>query len=192
MDSGETDGILVERVRRGDSKAFDQLVRRHLRAAHAVARANLDSPSDADGVCQDAFIKALEQIDACRDPDRFRAWLMVIVRNTAHNRREYYRVRSAIPLEKATSAASGHNPLADAGRAELRGRLREAMTHLTELQRRVLVLYDLEGWRHGEIATELGISAGSSRVHLHFARKTMRKQLTSTSDFLPGTVKGVF
>jgi RNA polymerase sigma factor (sigma-70 family) len=98
---------------------------------------------------------------------------------------------SAIPLEKATSAASGHNPLADAGRAELRGRLREAMTHLTELQRRVLVLYDLEGWRHGEIATELGISAGSSRVHLHVARKTMRKQLTRTSDFLPGTVKGV-
>lgn len=191
MDNGETDGILVERVRRGDGSAFDQLVRRHLRTAHAVARANLDNPSDADGVCQDAFIKALQQIDACRNPDRFGAWLMVIVRNTAHNRRDYNRVRTAIPLEKATSAASGHDPLADTARAELRGRLREAMTHLTDLQRKVLVLYDLEGWRHGEIAAELGISAGSSRVHLHMARKTMRKRLADSSGFWPRTVNGV-
>ncbi len=177
MDSGETDGILVARVRRGDSRAFDQLVRRHLRTAHAVARANLDNPDDADDVCQDAFIRALERIDDCRDPDRFGPWLKAIVRNTAHNRREYNQVRAAAPLEKAYAAASGDDPLADAGRAELRYHLREAMTHLTELQRRVLVLYDLEGWSHAEIASELGISAGSSRVHLHVARKAMRKRL---------------
>ena len=177
MDSGETDGILVARVRRGDDRAFDRLVRRHLRTAHAVARAALDNPDDADDVCQEAFIRALERIDGCRNPDRFRAWLMAIVRNTAHNRRDYNRIREAAPLEKAYSAASADDPLADAARAELRGHLKEAMTHLTELQRRVLVLYDLEGWRHGEIASELGISAGSSRVHLHVARKAMRKRL---------------
>ena len=177
MDSGETDGILVARVRRGDRRAFDQLVRRHLRSAHAVARSNLDNPDDADDVCQDAFIRALERIDACRNPDRFRAWLMAIVRNTAHNRRNYNRIREAAPLDKAYSAASGDDPSADAARAELRSRLREAMTHLTKLQRRVLVLYDLEGWSHREIAGELGISAGSSRVHLHIARKSMRKRL---------------
>lgn len=177
MDSGETDGILVARVRRGDSRAFDQLVRRHLRTAHAVARASLDNPDDADDVCQDAFIRALERIDDCRDPDRFRPWLKAIVRNTAHNRREYNQVRAAAPLEKACAATSGDDPLADAGRSELRSHLREAMTHLTELQRRVLVLYDLEGWSHAEVASELGISAGSSRVHLHVARKAMRKRL---------------
>ena len=178
MESGETDGILVARVRRGDSRAFDQLVRRHLRTAHAVAKTNLDNPSDADDVCQDAFIRALRRIDDCRDPDRFGAWLMAIVRNTAHNRRDYNRIRTTVPLEKALFAASRDDPLADAGRAELRGHLKEAMTHLTELQRRVLVLYDLEGWKHGEIARELGISAGSSRVHLHVARRTMRKRLS--------------
>ena len=177
MDSAETDGILVARVRRGDSSAFDQLVRRHMRTAHAVARATLDNPDDADDVCQDAFIRALRRIDDCRNPDRFRAWLMAIVRNMAHNKRDHNRIRAAAPLEKAYSAASGDDPLADAGRAELRGHLKEAMTHLTELQRRVLDLYDLEGWSHGEIASELGISAGSSRVHLHVARKAMRKRL---------------
>ena len=73
MDSGETDGILVARVRLGDSKAFDQLVRRHLRLAHSVARSTLENPDDADDVCQDAFIRALERIDDCRDPERFGA-----------------------------------------------------------------------------------------------------------------------
>ena len=178
MESSETDGALVARVRRGDSRAFDQLVRRHLRSAHTVARAKLDNPADADDVVQDAFIKALERIDDCRKPEGFRGWLLAIVRNTAHNYRERERIRAAAPLEAAASAASGDDPLADVTNAELRGRLGEAMSNLTELQRKVLVLYDLEGWKHGEIARELGISAGSSRVHLHVARKLMRRLLT--------------
>ena len=86
MDKGETDGILVANVRRGDSRAFDQLVRRHLRAAHAVARSQLRNPDDADDVCQEAFIKALKRIDDCRDPEKFRAWLLTIVRNTRPSR----------------------------------------------------------------------------------------------------------
>ena len=178
MESCETDGALVARVRRGDSRAFDQLVRRHLRAAHAVARAKLDNPSDADDVVQDAFIKALERIDDCRKPDGFRGWLLAIVRNTAHNYRERERIRATMPIEKAASASSQDDPLADARNSELRGRLNEAMKNLTQLQRKVLVLYDLEGWKHGEIARELGISAGSSRVHLHVARKAMRRLLS--------------
>ncbi len=173
----ETDGILVQRVRRGDSRAFDQLVRRHLRTAHTVARSRLDNPEDADDVCQEAFIRALERIDDCRNPDGFRSWLLAIVRNTAHNQREYERVRNATSIDSVIALPSRDDPLADAGNAELRVHLTEAMRHLTELQRRVLILYDLEGWKHNEIARELGISAGSSRVHLHVARRNMRKHL---------------
>ncbi len=178
MDNGDTDAILVARVRRGDSRAFDLLVRRHLRTAHAVARARLDNPADADDVCQDAFIKALQRIDDCRNPAGFRGWLLAIVRNTAHNHRQYERLRVATPIENVVSAASRDDPFADTRNSELRSRLSEAMQHLTELQRKVLILYDLEGWKHGEIARELGISAGSSRVHLHVARKAMRKRLS--------------
>ncbi len=179
MDKGETDAALVEAVRRGSKRAFDQLVRRHLRTAHAVATAKLDNPADADDVCQEAFIRALERIDDCRNPDAFRAWLMAIVRNTAHNWRDKGRVRAALPLEAAADVAAPEDPSAEAERADLRERLREAMKHLTELQRRVLVLHDMEGWKHAEIADKLGISAGSSRVHLHVARRTMRKRLAA-------------
>lgn len=177
MENGDTDAILVARVRRGDSRAFELLVRRHLRAAHAVARARLDNPADADDACQDAFIRALERIDDCRNPEGFRGWLLAIVRNTAHNLRDYERLRAATPIDMAVPAAS-HDPFAEARNAELRSHLAEAMQHLTELQRKVLILYDFEGWKHSEIARKLGISAGSSRVHLHVARKAMRKRLS--------------
>lgn len=177
---GPTDGVLVERVKQGDARAFDQLVRRHLRAAHAVARRRLDNPDDADDVCQEAFIKALEALDRCRDPERFRAWLLRIVANTAHNHRDYRRVRDTAPLEVAAAAPSGDDPYDDARRSQLRDVLTDAMSGLTELQRRVLVLHDMEGWKHNEIGEELGISTGSSRVHLHVARRAMRKTLSGT------------
>ena len=74
MDSDDTNAALVARVRLGETKAFDQLVRRHLRLAHSVARSTLDNPDDADDVCQDAFIRALERIDDCRNPGRFGSW----------------------------------------------------------------------------------------------------------------------
>lgn len=177
---GPTDASLVHLVKQGDAKAFDQLVRRHLRAAHAVARRRLDDPSEADDVCQEAFLKALGAIDQCKEPERFRAWLMRIVTNTAHNRRDYNRVRDTAPLEAAAWAASADDPYEDARRSQLRDVLKDAMGGLTELQRRVLVLHDMEGWRHHEIGEELGISAGSSRVHLHVARRAMRKTLSGT------------
>ena len=180
MDTGETDGVLVARVKRGDAKAFDKLVRRHLRAAHAVACSRLGNPGEAEDVCQDAFIKALEAIDKCRDPEKFRSWLLTIVRNTAHNRREYNRVREAAPIDTAASATSRDNPFEDVRRSQLKQTLNNAMGALTELQRRVLVLHDMEGWKHEEIGQELGISSGSSRVHLHVARRAMRKSLSGT------------
>jgi len=177
---GPTDGALVHRVKQGDARAFDQLVRRHLRVAHAVARRRLDDPSEAEDVCQEAFIKALEAIDQCKNPERFRAWLMKIVANTAHNHRDYARVRDTAALDVATMAVSSDDPYEDARRSQLRDVLKDAMGGLTELQRRVLVLHDMEGWKHQEIGEELGISAGSSRVHLHVARRAMRKTLSGT------------
>ncbi|MFW6201779.1 MAG: RNA polymerase sigma factor, partial [Gemmatimonadota bacterium] len=96
----ESDRQLVERVRRGDRQAFEELVRRHLSAAHATALGVVGEPADAEDVCQDAFISALEHLEDCRDPDRFGAWLMRIVRNAAYSARRRQQVRRAAPLDK--------------------------------------------------------------------------------------------
>lgn len=178
--ASETDAQLVARVRSGDARAFERLVRRHLRMAHAVARSKLDGdPDDADDVCQEAFVTALQRIDDCREPDRFAAWLASIVRNKAHNYRSYLAVRRAAPLDSAHSVHSPEDTGEQVERHEFEAEIEEAVKHLTELQRAVFVRFDLEGWGHSEIAEDLGISQGASRFHLHAARRTLRKRLTA-------------
>lgn len=172
----ESDSELVGRTRRGDAEAFGVLVRRHLQAAYAVALARLGEPADAEDVCQDAFVTALERIDECRNPARFSAWLFTIVRNRALDHQRLRRVRDAVPLD-SVEVASPSSPGRDVEDAELGAALLRALTGLTPLQREVLLLFDFEGWSHREISEKLGISEGSARVHLHNGRKALRDRL---------------
>jgi RNA polymerase sigma-70 factor (ECF subfamily) len=167
---------LVRLARSGDSSAFEELVRRHLRAAYAVALAVTGDADDAQDVAQDSFVVALERLEDCADPDRFSAWLLKIVRNRALNLRRSRTRRAAVPLHEV-SVAAHHDPARDAERSILREELLEEMQNLTELQRQVLLLHDLEGYRHREVAEALDISEVSSRVHLFAARRALRARL---------------
>jgi RNA polymerase sigma-70 factor (ECF subfamily) len=175
----DADSTLVERARRGDSAAFGALVRRYMQPAYAVALARLREPADAEDVCQEAFVTALKRIEECRDPDRFGAWLLAIVRNRAHDYGRKLAVRASLPLGPETAAHARDDPQADLERSERRGDLLRAIGVLTELQREVLLLRDFEGWSHREIARQLEISEGSARVHLHNGRKALRAELAA-------------
>ncbi len=175
--ASETDAALVRRARLGDAKAFEQLVRRHLRVAHSVALAQLSDPADAEDVVQDAFVRALERLDDCRDPARFRSWLLSIVRNRAHNVRAHEARRRGTPLESVGDLASGQDTGRRVEEREFQETLTGALAELTELQRNVFTLYDMEGLDHAEVAERLGISPASSRFNLHVARRALREKL---------------
>lgn len=175
--ASETDAELVRRARQGDADAFERLVRRHLRVAHAVAHGLVDEAADADDVVQDAFVRALERLDDCRDPARFRGWLLSIVRNRAHNVRAYEARRRAAPLDSVRELASSHDTGRRVEEREFREMLGGALAELTELQRNVFTLYDMEGLDHAEVAGRLGISRSSSRFNLHVARRQLREKL---------------
>ena len=177
MNVAETDSRLVARAREGDAGAFESLVRRHLRAANAVALGVLGNPADAEDICQDAFLTALERLEECHDPERFAAWLLRIVRNRALNARESLALRRGEPLERASGASGGADPGKEAERSELRGQLLAALSGITPAQREVVLLHDLEGWKHREIAELLGISEEASRVRLLQARRNLRARL---------------
>ena len=164
---------LVTRAKRGDASAFDQLVRRHLRAAYAVALAVLGRPADADDVAQDAFIAALERIDDCREPARFSGWLIKIVRNRALNALEKRRLRDADEL--TADRPTDHTPTDIA----LRRHLLTALATLTPVQREIVLLHDLDGWSHSELAEALGISEVNCRQHLFTARRALRAELSA-------------
>ncbi len=173
----ESDATLVARIRLGDNDAADALLRRHFRSSYLVALARVGNPSDAEDVCQDAFIKCLERIHTCRDPESFAPWLMRIVRNTAHNRMEYLGVRSAEPIASHLDLPSVQRSDAAMQRRELRVTLLKALSQLSTAQREVVLLHDLEGRNHADIAAHLEMSVLMSRRHLSDGRKRLRNLL---------------
>jgi RNA polymerase sigma-70 factor (ECF subfamily) len=170
------DADLVALALRGDGDAFDVLVRRYYRAAFAVAVSVLVNRHDAEDVCQDAFVKALDRLEDCRDPSRFVQWLMMIVRNRALSHRSYRKVRETLELLPELAEAPD-SPFADTARSELADTLESALATLNATQREIVLLHDMEGWSHKEIADKLDMTEVRSRQHLFVARKLLRETL---------------
>lgn len=167
---------LLQAAGAGDREAFAQIVREHFRVAYATAFAITQNPADAEDIVQDAFVRCWQRLGQCREPAAFGGWLRSIVRSVAFNHQERERVRATQPLEAAVSSTdSAEHHLT---RSILRDRLLQGMEGLTPTQREVLLLYDLEGFRHAEIAGLLGVSELMSRRHLSNARRRMRRLLT--------------
>ncbi len=176
----QSDAELVLLAREGDGNAYGELVRRYQRAAYAVALSVTGSHQDAEDAAQESFLVALQRLDDCRNPARFAGWLLTIVRNRSRNliRRESLRSTEQIP-ESASTSAPSPDRMVDI--SVLRSRLKEALNKLPEIQRKVVLLHDLEGWKHDEISQQLGMPSGTVRSHLHFARKTLRAELAEWS-----------
>ena len=165
-------GELVRRARRGDPAALELLARRHLRAAYVVALAVLRRPADAEDVAQEAFVVPLERLDSC-DPERFSGWLVRIVRTRALNAIDRRRTRDPVDADPDAAAAEGAGP----GDRGLRDHLVAALDALSQIQREVVLLHDLEGWTHAEIAAALGLTEVNCRQHLFTARRQLRARL---------------
>jgi RNA polymerase sigma-70 factor, ECF subfamily len=172
-----TDATLVDRARRGDPSAFDALVRRHYRAAYSVALAVLGRQADAEDTCQEAWVLALEKLEQCRQPERFLFWLLQIVRNQARNQLTRRRVRAAMPLEEH-DVAGREDPHRDLERLRLREELEGALAKLPEIQREIVLLHDMHGWKHHGLAQLLGLTDVMSRQHLFQARRRLRALLS--------------
>jgi RNA polymerase sigma-70 factor, ECF subfamily len=182
----ESDAALVARVRLGDALAFEALMRRHFRLAYLLALARVNNTADAEDICQDAFVSAWQHIHDCRDPARFAGWLSRIVRNTAHNRGDYLRVREVEDAGHAERTAGPGSADSAVLQGELRRTLLDALARISRVQREVVLLHDLEGLSHGEIAVRLDMSEVMSRRHLSDARKRLRVILGDYSTLRPG------
>lgn len=166
---------LVLAAQAGDHVAFAGLVRRHQRRAYAVARAIVLSHDDAEDAVQEAFLHAFRALERFRPEQAFGAWLHRIVANAALDIARRRKVRDADELPETLS--SPHKDPAEA--SELRARLARALATLGERQRAVIVLHDVEGYKHAEIGTLLGIPEGTARSDLHHARTHLRRQLSN-------------
>jgi RNA polymerase sigma factor (sigma-70 family) len=166
----QSDRRLVSLVRDGYESAFDEIVRRYgkplIRYAAAIVTSNR-----AEDVTQDAFSKALL---ALRDTDKeieLRPWLYRIVRNTALNDLRDQPPPIALLHEDIDGVET---PLDAAERREEINELVQRLRALPDPQRAAIVMRELEGLSHEEIAAALGMTGGAARQAIHRARRTLR------------------
>jgi RNA polymerase sigma-70 factor (ECF subfamily) len=162
----------------GDRQAFQRLYRLHAGRVHgAVYRLAGYDHARAEDLTQDAFIRAWQKLPGFRHESAFGTWLYRLAVNVALMD---IRARGADPVNMVDDE---HLP--DTGEtlfcAAEREELERAIAKLPPRARAVLVLHDIEGWRHEDIGSELGMAVGTSKAQLHRARGLLRKVLGESS-----------
>ncbi len=171
-----TEPALLDLVRHRDPSAFDELVRRYLRRAYAVAYHVMHHREDAEDLVQETFITVLEQIDRFDRERAFSPWFFRILVNRGLNARKSRTVRQTEQVPADAAGGEG-SPDGLAERRELQERVRAAVDLLPERQRLILRLSELEGFSSVEIASILDLSQGTVRWYLHEARNALRVTL---------------
>lgn len=175
---------LIERVKRGDAGAFDELVGFYLRRAFAVAYRVLRNREDAEDLTQEAFMAALANIASFDTRRPFGPWLFRIVMNRALNAQKARALRRMEPIPPEYEAAEA-SPEAALEQSELRRSLDSALDALPERQQVIVRLFELEGFSSSEIGEMLELSAGTVRWHLHEARTALRAALKPMKEGRP-------
>ncbi|MBX9399847.1 sigma-70 family RNA polymerase sigma factor [Lysobacter sp. BMK333-48F3] len=173
----DDDRALVAAAASGGVAAFEALYRRHAGRVHGViARLVGHAGARAEDLTQEAFVRAWQALPNFRFESAFGTWLHRLAVNTALME---LRGRRSRPLEdNDEDAFDGIGSADSAGHVTaLSMDLERAVATLPPRARAVLVLYDVEGWKHEEIAAELGMAVGSSKAQLHRARNLLRARL---------------
>jgi RNA polymerase sigma-70 factor (ECF subfamily) len=157
----------------GDGRAFERLYQRHVARIHSLAR-RMIGPDLADEVTQDVFVRVWQKLGSFRGEAAFGTWLHRVAINVILGHRKQLGIRRErfVDGEKAMDQLSS-NPKG----AEATIDLEVAFETLPDGARQVLVLHDVEGYKHDEIAEIMGISAGTSKSQLHRARMILRRYL---------------
>jgi RNA polymerase sigma-70 factor (ECF subfamily) len=172
-------GQLLERCRQGDELAWEVLVRHHQGRICAIAYGYVGEQDEALDLAQDIFVRVYERLHTCDEADKFNAWLVRIARNACvdHLRRRKARPpRQDVPAAEMTNLAHGgptpEDNLISAGRQRL---VHRALQKLSEINREIIVLKDIQGLPLEEISGLLDLPLGtvksrSSRARIELAR----------------------
>ena len=169
------DAELIRRVRAGDVGAFDALVAAYMRPAFQVAYRVVGHREDAEDLLQESFLAAYQYLDSFDVERPFGPWLNRIVMNRGANLRRSRTRRQTEPEVDAVSTAP--SALDESTRTEARELLTRALATLSERQRLIVTLCDVDGLTSTEIGERLELAPGTVRWHLHEARRVLRGAL---------------
>jgi len=161
----------------GDMRAYEQLYRLQGARMKNLARNLLGSRSDAEDAVQDTFLKIQRGISSFRGQSSFVTWAFRILVNTCHDLRRGRMRRKEQAQDDSSETVPPPEPRAPGAHPSLRMALERALAQLTQHQRDVFLLYEVEGFHHAEIAASLEISETASKNTLFQAKKNLRNML---------------
>jgi len=187
MGEREVDQRLVERVQRGDKKAFELLVTKYQRKLNRLLSRFIRDPSEVEDVSQEAFIKAYRALPSFRGDSAFYTWLYRIAVNTAKN----YLVAAgrraptstAIDSEEAENFEEGHQlrhmntPEAELMSKQVAATVNQTMEALPEELRIAITLREIEGMSYEDIAAAMSCPIGTVRSRIFRARETIAARI---------------
>jgi RNA polymerase sigma factor (sigma-70 family) len=171
---------LVERARRGDARAYEEIVRMHQGIAFRTAYLVAGNAADAEEAAQDGFVKAWRALGRFRRGAPFRPWLLQIVANEARNRRRSAGRQAGLALRAASDDVSGDaapSPEAALLGAERREELVAAVNRLEEHHRRAIACRYFLDLSEEETAAALGCRRGTVKSRLARALERLRAEL---------------
>ena len=166
---------LVARAQAGDQTAFRELYRQHAGRVYALCLRLTGDGRDAEERTQDVFVRLWDKLRSFRGDSAFSSWLHRLAVNVVLNERRTTgrRERRVMPAEDLDNVAGAQH----AAPLHLNIDLERAIAELPDGAREVFVLYDIEGYGHGEIAQLVGIAEGTSKAQLFRARRLLREKL---------------
>jgi len=172
------DAALLRRAKSGEPRAFEALVKRHHRHLYFLILNLIHNHDDADELCQETFLRALEGLERFKGLSSFRTWLFRIGVNLAldllRKRRRRVVLKKALAVKKRRSAPDAAISLEA---AEVKTLVDEALKALPPKQKAAFVLVVLGGLNYQEAAEALGVNRGTLGWLLHKARIALRKKL---------------
>lgn len=181
------DRTLVEQSRNGDVTAYSELVRRYQKKIYALVYNMTSNREDAEDLVQDVFIKAYASLKNFKGDSSFYTWAYRIAVNRTINFVKQRSRKAAVSLDNVDEGVerdpayldlvARESPFRDASLNEVQKKLNEALQTLSEKHRAVVVMHDVQGIPHDEIAKILGTSQGTVRSRLFYARQQLQNQL---------------
>jgi RNA polymerase sigma-70 factor, ECF subfamily len=164
---------------------FWELYDRYYSRVRGYATSMLRDPAASDDVVQETFMRAQASLDALREPEKVPAWLFRIAHNLCV---DHLRARRASRIDPAADpdaagACDEATVQRDLERGQMSACVRAKIDQLPEQHRAVILLYDIQGLSHQEIADILQVEAGTVKVRLHRARRKLRAVLEDACSF---------
>lgn len=174
---GSEDAALAAACQAGDLRGYERLYALHGAKMRNLARNVLGSTVDAEDAVQETFLKVQRSIATFRGQSSFVTWTYRVLINTCYDARRSRLRKKEVTTDDDSEETPRIEPRAPGAHPSLRMALERALGKLTRHQRDVFLLYEVEGFRHAEIAGMLEITEAASKNTLFQAKKNLREML---------------